>query len=303
LYLLFPGIPEQLNEDALLNTVAAARALLAEEDLTVNRIHLPSSSDSSAASASSDLASLKRKFPFLLGYSDEFIIKMGPHALIKMESASRKLQEFDRGRKAEDKLLANREALSSTDYAVEAGLDNRIDKISTARFLPGAVCPLTKLWTKARSYLGGGGYPPLSTYDMASIGLGGCVSARGWVELADPSSTSISIKMFSMGNTERRSKSQDSDFHDMEDLTEFKNALRVLRAAMSCVNPWNHSIDALESFLIQSSFCSSDLSGVEKQVSVLTKFTDYVLMENANRWRDMEPFLTTRCIYFLNILQ
>jgi len=248
----------------------------------------------SSATGLSDLASLKRKFPFLHAYSDEFIMLHGPHALIKLEAAARKLQDLDRGRKAEDKLLANREALYDSATRVEAGLDNRLDKISPARFLPGAVCPLPKLWLKARDSIGAAGHSPLSTYDMGSIGLGGCVSARGWVELHDPSSTSISIKMFSMGNTEKRGKGQDADFNEMEDLTELKNAVRVLRAANSIVNPWSHSIDALESFLIQSSFCSTDLAGVDKQVVVLTKFIDYVLVENANRWRDMEPFLTTR---------
>ncbi len=100
--------------------------------------------------------------------------------------------------------------------------------------------------------------------------------------------------MFAMGNTEKKSKNSDTEFHDMEDLSKLKNAVRALRAAMASVHPWNCSIDALESFLIQTSFCSTDLHSFDKQVSILTKFKDYVLIENANRWRDMEPFLSTR---------
>ena len=31
--------------------------------------------------------------------------------------------------------------------------------------------------------MGDKGHSGLSTYDMGSIGLGGCISAKGWVEL------------------------------------------------------------------------------------------------------------------------
>ena len=245
-------------------------------------------------SASSDLLNLKKKFPFLNQYSDDFIRSAGPLMLIKAEAASRKLQEYDRGRRAEDKLMANRESLASTSYPVMAGSDNRLDAIHPSRFLPGAACPATKLWLKARETIGSGGHVPLSTYDLGSIGLSGCVSPRGWVEIHNPASTSISIKMFALGNTEKKGRHNDADFCEMEDLSELKNAVRTLRAAMTSVHPWNRSVDALESFLIQSAFCSADLASVSKQVPVLTKFIDFVLQENANRWRDMEPFLTTR---------
>ena len=86
-----------------------------------------------------------------------------------------------------------------------------------------------------------------------------------------------------MGNFEKKGKSQDSEFHEMEDLSEFKAALRVLRAAMALVHPWNLSVVALESFFIQSSFCESDLSPFEKQAAILTKFCDYTLHKNACR--------------------
>ena len=289
------GGPEVLTIDDLDNHLASARAQLEVDSARGPRPVIPISSSNhlTTAHTASDLLNLKKKFPFLCQYSDEFIRASGPLMLIKAEAASRKLQEYDRSRRAEDKLLANREALASCLSDVAAGQDNRIDLIHPARFLPGPACSFSKLWLKAREWMGGKGHPPVSTYDLASIGLGGSVSARGWVELHDPSSTTISIKMFSMGNT-TKGKGHDADFHDMENLAELKNALRALRAAMCSVHPWNRSIDALESYLVQSSFCSSDLANVDKQVSVLTKFVDYVLVENANRWRDMEPFLSTR---------
>jgi hypothetical protein len=50
------------------------------------------------------------------------------------------------------------------------------------------------------------------------------------------------------------------------------------------------SIAALESFLIK--FCKDEIGNLEKQTSILTSFTDYVLSENVNRWRNIEPFIT-----------
>ena len=123
--------------------------------------------------------------------------------------------------------------------------------------------------------------------------MGGCVMAKGWVEIHNPSSPSLSVKMFSMGSCACKTN-KDDEYPDMEDLTEFKSAIRVLRGAMSYVHPWNRSIDALESFFVQNNYCNKDLAGLERHVQLLTQFSDYVLGENACRWRGMEPFLNTR---------
>ena len=244
------------------------------------------------------LENLKRKFSFLSEYSDEFIKSTGVDVLIKAETASRKLIKMDKDRKAEDKLFQNREALSSSSVPVVAGSDNRLDIIHPARFLPGATCSATNIWLMARKAIGSSGHQPLSTYDMASIGLGGSVTAKGWVELHNPSSPVLSIKMFSMGSCVAKSKQSDAEFPELEDLSEFKAALRVLRGAMAFVHPWNRSIDAIENFYIQNNYCSSDLAGTDKQALLLSQFTDYVLVENSSRWRGMESFLDTRSLRY-----
>ena len=61
---------------------------------------------------------------------------------------------------------------------------------------------------------------------------------------------------------------------------------------MTFVHPWNKSVATLEGFLIQANYCSTDLSGIEKQATILSQFVDYVLRENSNRWRGQESFLT-----------
>ena len=122
------------------------------------------------------------------------------------------------------------------------------------------------------------------------------MSAKGWVEIHNPSSPFLSIKMFSMNSCVAKSKSTDSEFPELEDLSELKAALRVLRGAMAFVHPWNRSIDALENFFIQNNFCTSELSGSDRQALLLGQFIDYILVENASRWRGMEPFLDTRSL-------
>jgi hypothetical protein len=50
---------------------------------------------------------------------------------------------------------------------------------------------------------------------------------------------------------------------------------------MAFVMPWNFSVMAL-GFLLQTSYCSQDLQNVEKKAWLLTKFTDYILSQNAD---------------------
>jgi hypothetical protein len=40
--------------------------------------------------------------------------------------------------------------------------------------------------------------------------------------------------------------------------------------------------------------CRADLQGVDKPAVLLLQFADYVIIENVARWRDSEPFLTSR---------
>ena len=282
-----------MGEEELADLVGAASANLADEAARTRAgfSGCPDPGSNKTGDNSKGLDRLKQRFEFLNEYSDAFITNTGVDVLIKAEAVARKLNDYDLSKKAEDRLYSNRESLAPV--RVEAGEDNRLDCLHPARALPGATCSGAKLWLHARSVIGSKGHPPLSTYDMGCVGLGGSMSARGWVEIHSPASPNLSIKQFSMGSCSGKGK-QDADLPELEDLSEFKSALHVLRGAMVFVHPWNRSIDALESFFVQSNFCSKDLAGTDKQARLLTQFTDYVLVENACRWRGMEPFLNTR---------
>jgi hypothetical protein len=162
------------------------------------------------------------------------------------------------------------------------------------RFLGGAGCSAAKLWLAAKEAWGSTAPPPIGSYDMAAIGLAGYVSSRGWVELSNPSSTKLSLKMFNINNcgAKQSSKKAGEADEEIQELGEFKLAVRVLRSAVSMVMPWNFSVAALEGFLLQTNYCLQDLQNVERKAQILTKFCDYVLSQNADRWRDSEPFLS-----------
>jgi hypothetical protein len=246
--------------------------------------------------SNSDLATLRAKFPFLRDFSDEFIRANKPESLIKLETANVKLKEAERAKDADDRLAHNRANIST--ICVDMGIDDRTTHLHDGRFLPGANCSAAKLWLAARERTPLNGAPPLGNYDMAAVGLGGFVSPRGWVELANPASTKLSLKLFNINNCSKKisrksDDDNDSGLKDFSEVGELQLALRTMKTAASFIMPWNYSFTALENFLINSRFCRDDLGEIENKAQLLTQFTDYVLSENAAKWRDNEPFLST----------
>lgn len=72
--------------------------------------------------------------------------------------------------------------------------------IHSSRFLPGMACSAAKMWLLARETIGPNGIPPISTYDMAAVGLAGYVQPKGWVEIANPGSPNMILKLFNINN-------------------------------------------------------------------------------------------------------
>jgi hypothetical protein len=205
-----------------------------------------------------------------------------------------KAKEIERAKDADDKLAQHKSALASTFTEVKAGQDNMWTHIHHARFLGGASCSAAKLWLAAREAWGSSHPPALGNYDMGAVGLAGYVSAAGWVNIHNPASLKLSIRQFNINNCSAKSsgkKGQEAD-EDILELGEFKLAVRAMRTAMAFVMPLNFSVMALEGFFLQNNFCAQDLAHVDKKAWVLTKFTDYVLQQNADKWRDAEPFLS-----------
>jgi len=196
------------------------------------------------------------------------------------------------------------EKLRDQPVLVEAGEDDRADRLHPARFLGGAVCSAKKLWRTAREVLGLEGIPPLANYDMAAIGLMGCVTARAWKELHNPGSMNNTVKLYSpsnmtssTGSTKRlslvdgdRSINVGESLKEISDLEELKLAVRAMCRAAQFALPWNQSYNAIEGFLQSSHWGSSDLSGRSNRAVLLADFVNYILGLNAQAWQQKEDF-------------
>ncbi len=139
---------------------------------------------------------LKRRHSFLSEYSDEVLGRTPIETLLKLEATSIKLKNLEKSRHVEDRLAANREGLSKTRIEVQAGFDDRWNYLHEARFLPGAACSSAKLWLKAREVIGMRGQVAVSVYDMASVGLAGHVTPKGWEVLGDPGNLVFPLTFF-----------------------------------------------------------------------------------------------------------
>ena len=167
----------------------------------------PPSASSPPALSSTDIAALKESFPLLAEFSDDFIRSTPRGDLMKLQSTAYKLKEAEKGKDADKKLAANKAALATKFYKVSEGKDNRWNCLHPSRFLAGAACSATKLWTAARQNVEAG-YPAIGSYDMGAVGLAGHVSSRGWIELHKPQSNKMSIKLFNINNCASRAASK-----------------------------------------------------------------------------------------------
>lgn len=282
-------------EDVVLN-IASAKTLLADEAGRAGNKTTVDPGSTAGRVSDGDLSTLRKKFPFLADFSDEFIRTTPTEALLKMETTSIKMKEMERTRDVDDRLCTNKLALEETIARVMAGIDNRTTHLHEGRFLAGAACSATKLYKKARQVIGLTGHAAVGSYDMASVGLAGYVTSRGWIEMANPSSPRQKLQQYSINNCSARGKTGSAtgeEEGEILELGEFKLAVRAMRTAASFVRPWDFSFLAIEGYLIQSQYCEKDLAHVENKAGALTKFVNYCLGQNADRWRDGEGFLTT----------
>jgi hypothetical protein len=84
------------------------------------------------------------------------------------------------------------------------------------------------------------------------------------VEAANPTSPKIRLQQFSIINcaskTTKNSSQEDKE-GEIQELPEFKLALRAMRVAFCFVRPWDHSILAMEGFFEQTQYCEKETAG------------------------------------------
>jgi hypothetical protein len=150
-----------------------------------------------------DILVLKRKHTFLAEFSDAFIRSTPIGDLMRIESTAMKAKEIEKSKDADDLLASNKANLGHTFSDVLEGRDNRWNILHDARFLGGAGFSASKLWLSAKAAWGSSHPPPIGNYDMGAVGLAGYVSSKGWLEIHNPASTKLSIKLFNINNCSR----------------------------------------------------------------------------------------------------
>jgi hypothetical protein len=241
-----------------------------------------------------DLQVLKEKFPQLAEFSDSFLRSRTMDELLRIESTSLRIKDAERARESEDRLAANKVALQTKFYEVPAGRDNRWNELHPARFLPGCAATAIKQYTTSREVIGLVGPPPLGCYDMSSVGMGGFVTPKGWLELGTQGSSKLKVEYFNLNNAAKSttSKVPEGEDSEMKDVSEFELALCTLRSAAQFACPWNYSYLALENFLYSKQFCKAELKNDPNPARTLCQFSNFVVGENSSHWRDGTGFLT-----------
>jgi hypothetical protein len=126
---------------------------------------------------------------------------------------------------------------------------------------------------------------------MNAVGMGGYITAKGWVELGTSGSSKLKIGMFNINNAAKSGKLSDSEEGEMKSVDEFILAMRTLRVAAQFVCNWNLGFVALENFFLQKKFMEEELRHDENPARTLCQFTNFIINENAGRWRDGSSFV------------
>lgn len=247
---------------------------------------------------SGDLASwLRSTFPALKSLPGTIAQGLPLTSLLSLNEALVKDYKATKKLDPEAKLAASMEKLLEQPVFIPSGWDNRKTKLHAGRFIGGATCMSQALWLEARKHIGPEGVAPLGAYDLDAVGCGGSVAPKGWLEIHNPGSTQLNIRMFHMPNVANRVYGKEVEsgdsLKDVVDMEELRRAVFTLREAMAQALPWNHSVAAIQGFLHVSNYCKKDLDTKPNRAAILSSFINYVLGRNALNWQNSQPFITT----------
>ena len=308
---IFTGAPPALNPEQLQLAAAAAKkttaGITSRHSSSFGRRALsavladPEGGESSEDGGEETDMQLWRLLPQLKDLPEAMLKKLPLSAMFQLNAALQKEKKCSEKLGVNSRLAQNAKKATRSPVTIGESKDNRKDLLHPARFLGGASCSLAEQWAAARAAFGETGVLALGNYDLDAVGCGGCVSPKAWLELHNPASQELKLKMFhlpNVGNSGLSSKkSQEGEEGDslkeIADLESFKSALNTAREAMTSALPWNRSIGAIMGLMVNSSYMQEDLGGNPRRAAVLTEFTDYVLGRNALNWENCQPFLST----------
>ena len=263
----------------------------------VESIEDPEEEDSDEES--SEDFELWRLLPQLRDLPQSLLKKLPMDAMFQLNTALSKEKKSTEKLGVNTKLAHNAKKLAKNPVVLGKGRDNRREVLHPARFLGGACSSLADQWAEARRSIGEAGVTALGNYDLDAVGCGGCVTPKGWLEIHNPASQELKLKLFHMPNMggssskKQEGESGGESLKEIGDLDSFKIALNTAREAMASALPWNRSISALVGLMLNTNYLSEDLGGNPKRAAILTEFADYVFGRNGLNWENSQTFLTT----------
>ncbi len=261
--------------------------------------------DVESSSGIGDFMEIYRLLPQLGGLPDNLLKKLPLSTALQLNAALQKESKSAEKLSTNAKLTSNAQKLLKNPLTIESGVDNRKNILHPSRFLGGASCSKQEMWLLARKFLGDKGVAPLGNYDMDSIGCGGCVTPKAWLEIHNPASQELRLRHFylpnvgSSGLSAKKVALEDGadalsigeSLKEIADMDGFRTALNTAREALASALPWNHSMAAIVGFMLNSNYCQADLHGNNRRAQVLTEFVDYIFGRNALNWENAQPFL------------
>jgi len=246
---------------------------------------------------------IRQNLPEMADFPDWFLAAQ-PIDVINRAVREKQTAELSKpGKKLEMRLHANFSKARENPVTIKEGLDNRSNILHEGRYLAGAGVKLTDHWLNGRRVWGEHGVDPIGNYDTQTMGMSGCVTARGWDCLHRPGSDELSLKLFSVSNvghagtgmktvsiTGEDGFTVQESWKELSDMQEVKTALKNMRRAAHLVRPWDFSIEVLESFLSANNFMEAELSSFKK-APLVAGFIDHVLQLNASQYVQEKEFL------------
>ena len=208
-----------------------------------------------------------------------------------------------------NQLQANTRSLALPKHT-GSHLDDSLHKICRVRFDRFSRLSVRDLIAEAKKIIPREGHPPSDNYDLEFFGLSHCISARGWIEVHNPASTTMCLKMFSRHNSSSTSSSSQAKFSligngeaigvgenykEIASMQELRQSLRAYQMASLMALPWYPAPAALIIFLEHNQFLSGEIhSG--NQARVLTDFINTVFLKNAKLWGSSDPPLSVELL-------
>lgn len=208
-----------------------------------------------------------------------------------------------------NQLQANTRSLTLPKHT-GSHIDDSLYNICPVRFDRFSRLSVRELVAEAKKTIPRDGHPPSDNYDLDFYGLSHCISARGWIEVHNPASTTMCLKMFSKHNSSSTSSSAQAKFSligngeaigvgenykEIASMQELRQSLRAYQMASHMALPWYPAPAALIIFLEHNQFLSGEIQG-NQQARTLTDFVNTVFLKNARLWCSSDPPLSVELL-------